>query len=189
MTKLQRKWLERYFNEYKKELFKDAIHEGLYSFYKLAIKIKKNSGKLIFAGNGASAAIASHCAVDFTKSADVRAVAFNDAGLITCFVNDYGYEHWVEKALNYYADPKDAVVLISSSGKSPNMVNAARFAREKGLKIVTFTGFSKDNPLRQMGGINLWVDSSSYNIVECTHMLWLTTVVDMIDAHASHLRK
>jgi D-sedoheptulose 7-phosphate isomerase len=185
----KKNWLENYFNEYKKELFKDEIRAGLYSFYKLAVKIRRGSGKLIFAGNGASAAIASHCAVDFTKNADVRAVTFNDAGLITCFANDYGYGHWVEQALNYYADSKDAVVLISSSGKSPNIVNAARIAKRKGLKMVTLTGFSKQNPLKKIGDINLWVDSTSYNIVECTHMLWLTTVVDMINARTIYRSK
>ena len=58
-------------------------------------------------------------AVDLTKASGIRAVNFNEADLITCFANDYGYEHWVEKALDFYADPKDVVILISSSGSHP----------------------------------------------------------------------
>ena len=54
--------------------------------------------KVIIAGNGGSAAMASHVAVDFTKAAGIRAINFNEADLITCFSNDYGYEHWVAQA-------------------------------------------------------------------------------------------
>ncbi|MDE2027112.1 MAG: SIS domain-containing protein [Candidatus Omnitrophica bacterium] len=137
-------------------------------------------GKVIIAGNGASAAIASHVAVDLTKSAGVRALNFNEADLITCLANDYGYEHWVEKALELYADGKDVAVLISSSGQSANIVNAARRAKALGLKVVTLSGFSKDNPLRKLGDINLWVNSSQYNIVETVHQTWLLIIVDRI---------
>src|SRR5262245_24282743 len=81
--------------------------------------------KVILVGNGGSAAMASHVAVDLTKTAGIRAVNFNEADLLTCFANDYGYASWVEKALEFYADPGDAAVLISSSGQSPNIVNGA----------------------------------------------------------------
>ena len=47
--------------------------------------------KIIVVGNGGSAAMASHVAVDFTKAAGIRAINFNEADLITCFANDYGY--------------------------------------------------------------------------------------------------
>jgi D-sedoheptulose 7-phosphate isomerase len=69
-------------------------------------------GKLMFAGNGASASVSSHCAVDFTKQARVRAMSFNEANLITCYGNDYGYERWIERAVAHYADPGDLLVLI-----------------------------------------------------------------------------
>ena len=77
--------------------------------------------------------MASHVAVDFTKAASIRAVNFNEADLITCFANDYGYEHWVAKALDAYADLGDLVILISSSGKSPNIVKGAEKAKNMGL--------------------------------------------------------
>ena len=83
----------------------------------------KAGKKVIIAGNGGSAAMASHVAVDFTKAANIRAINFNEADLITCFANDYGYENWVGKALEAYADPGDLVILISSSGKSQNISN------------------------------------------------------------------
>ena len=93
-------------------------------------QVASSKGKIILVGNGASAAIASHVAVDLTKASGIRAVNFNEADLITCFANDYGYEHWVEKALDFYADSKDLLILISSSGMSSNIINAALKARE-----------------------------------------------------------
>ena len=137
-------------------------------------------GKIIIAGNGASAAIASHVAVDLTKAAGIRAINFNEADLITCLANDYGYEHWIEKALEFYADGKDVVILISSSGQSPNMVNAALKAKALGLQVVTLTGFREDNSLKKLGHINFWVNNSQYNTVETVHQAWLLAIIDQI---------
>ncbi len=77
----------------------------------------KKRKKIIFCGNGGSAATSSHVAVDLTKNAKIRAINFNEADLITCFSNDYGYESWVSSAVKFYADPGDVLVLISVSGK------------------------------------------------------------------------
>ena len=136
--------------------------------------------KIILVGNGGSAAMASHVAVDFTKAASIRAINFNEADLITCFANDYGYEHWVEKALEAYADSGDLAILISSSGKSHNILNAAEKANEMGLSVITVSGFLTDNPLRKLGEVNLWVSSSEYNIVEMTHHVWLVAIIDYL---------
>jgi len=142
--------------------------------------------KVIFVGNGGSAAIASHCAVDFTKTASVRCINFNEADLITCLSNDFGYECWVEKALEMYGDDGDTVVLISSSGRSPNMVRAAEYVRPRALSLVTLTGFDFDNPLRKLGELSLWIDSRVYNVVETIHQVWLLAVCDLIVGKAAH---
>ena len=146
---------------------------------KIKITVSTNK-KIIIVGNGGSAAIASHVSVDFVKAANIRAINFNESDLITCFGNDYGYENWVKEALKAYADSGDLVILISSSGKSPNIINAANFCNEIGLELITLSGFDNNNQLRQLGKINLWVDSSSYNIVEMTHHIWLLAILDFI---------
>ncbi|TAK12832.1 MAG: SIS domain-containing protein [Acidobacteria bacterium] len=144
---------------------------------------RARDGKVILAGNGASSAIASHVAVDFTKAAGVRAVTFHDVDLITCFANDYGYDQWIEQALVAYADERDLVILISSSGKSPNVLRAAEYARRRGMRVATLSGFDAANPLRALGDIALWVDSRAYNIVESVHQIWLLVVCDMLVGH------
>ena len=136
--------------------------------------------KVILAGNGGSAAMASHVAVDLTKTAGIRAINFNEADLLTCFANDYGYEHWVARALEFYADPGDLAILVSSSGASQNMLNGAEQASAMGLAVISLSGFSPDNPMRRLGDLNLWAASDSYNIVEMTHHVWLLAIVDYL---------
>jgi D-sedoheptulose 7-phosphate isomerase len=143
-------------------------------------QVSARGRKIVMAGNGASSAIASHIAVDLTKAVGIRAVTFHDTDLITCFGNDYGYEHWIAKAIGFYGDPGDVAVLVSSSGRSPNILNGAAQAKAQGLQLVTLSGFDANNPLRTCGDLNLWVDSRQYNIVEATHQSWLLAVVDRI---------
>lgn len=85
-------FLTTYFEEYSKLAFDNSIHQTIEEFRSLALEVKTADAKLIFAGNGASAAISAHAAVDFTKQAKIRGITFNEADLITCFSNDYGYE-------------------------------------------------------------------------------------------------
>ena len=146
----------------------------------LKIIHSKENKALIF-GNGGSAAIASHFSVDLTKNAGLRCVNFNEADLITCFANDYGFEHWVEKAVDFYGDAGDLLIVISSSGSSKNMLNGVKAARNGNFRaVVTLSGFGENNPLRQLGDINLWINSRAYNFVENIHQIWLLAIVDLI---------
>ena len=139
-------------------------------------------------GNGGSAAIASHVSVDLTKNANIRCTNYNEADLITCFSNDYGYEKWIEKAVDFYSDQNDVLILISSSGNSKNMINACKAARNmKMSKIITFTGHDRNNPLSKLGDINFWINSKAYNFVENTHQIWLLTIVDLIIGKREYL--
>ena len=159
----------------------DQIVEKIINAKNTLIQAKKNNAKIMIFGNGGSAAIASHVSVDLTKIANIRSVNFNEADLITCFANDYGYERWIEKAIYFYSDSKDVLILISSSGKSQNMIKACEAAKNKKIsKIITFTGHDKDNPLSKLGDINFWINSKAYNFIENTHQVWLLAIVDLV---------
>ena len=147
---------------------------------KILLQTRKDNSKTMIFGNGGSAAISSHVSVDLTKNANIRTLNFNESDLITCFSNDYGYDYWVEKTIDFYHQEKDVVILISSSGESMNMINAAKFAKQKKLKVITFTGHSKNNKLSLLGDFNFWINSKAYNYVENTHQIWLLTIVDLI---------
>lgn len=181
-------WLKSYYSLYQESIFDKSILKKMVDLSEIWEKDCRQGGKkIIFAGNGGSAAMASHCAVDFTKNANVRAINFNESDLITCLSNDYGYENWVSSAIEMYADKGDHVVLFSSSGNSKNMVNAAKFAKANNLYLTTFTGFSEKNLLRKEGNFNFWVNSNAYNIVEMTHHIWILSICDLLigDAYYS----
>ena len=170
-----------FFDEYFATISKNLINvdtNELHHCVSLIGQCVEKNGKIIIAGNGGSAAIASHVSVDFTKAAGIRAINFNEADLLTCFSNDFGYENWLSKAIEFYGDKNDLVFLISSSGKSKNIINAVNQCNSMGLNLVTLTGFEEDNPVRSGGKINLWVDSQDYNCVEMTHNIWLLSLVD-----------
>ncbi len=143
-------------------------------------ELRDAGGKVVFAGNGASATIASHFALDFTKQGGIPSMAFNDPALLTAYGNDYGYEAWVARAIEHYGKPGDIAVLISSSGKSPNVVLGARKCREMGIRVFSFTGFAADNPLAALGDLNFWVDSRAYNVIEGVHGIWLGVLCDTL---------
>jgi D-sedoheptulose 7-phosphate isomerase len=173
-------------NFYKKifsEVNRLLSHTDISSLEKIAkslIKASKNKKKIIIIGNGGSAAISSHVSVDLTKNAKIRSINFNEADLLTCFSNDYGYKKVFSKSVEFYADAGDVVIIISSSGKSKNLLEAAKICKKKKILLFTLTGFSKSNPLKKMGNINLWVNSKAYNIIENIHQIWLLSIVDRI---------
>ena len=146
---------------------------------KLINKTKKNNGKVYIVGNGGSASIASHVSVDFAKVAKVPSATFNNSNLITCFANDYGYENWVTQAIKAYMNKNDMIILISSSGTSKNIVNAAKYCKKNSIKLVTLSGFKKNNPLSKLGIINFYINSNQYNFIEMSHHIILVYLVDI----------
>ena len=146
----------------------------------LAMAQTEAGRKIIFIGNGASASIASHMSTDFWKNGSMRAIAFNDAALLTCLSNDCGYENVFGKSVEMFADEGDILVAISSSGKSENILNGVREARKRGVHVVTLSGFGSDNPLCGMGDINFYVPDGTYGAVEILHLSICHCILDVV---------
>lgn len=145
------------------------VDEGLARAVSLLAEHAERGAQIFFIGNGASQSIASHIAADFLKNGRVKAMAFTDASLLTCVGNDLGFDQLFAEPLRRFGAPGDALVAISSSGRSPNVLTAADVARELGMAVVTVSGFEADNPLRAAGDINFWVPSDHYGDVEVVH--------------------
>ncbi len=93
-------------------------------------------------------------------------------------------------AIKYYGNKGDVLIVISSSGKSKNMINACIAARKKKFsKIITLTGHLVNNPVKKLGDINLWVNSKAYNYVENIHQFWLLSLVDLVIGKKNYLSK
>lgn len=135
--------------------------------------------KVMFIGNGGSAAICSHMAIDFSKNGGIRSVVFTDGAAVTCLSNDLGYENVFAKQVELHGQAGDVLIAISSSGRSPNILAAADVARRGGITLVTLSGFDQRNPLRDMGEYNLYVASHEYGMVEVGHQLILHAVLDI----------
>lgn len=139
------------------------------------------SRKVILIGNGGSAAIASHMATDWTKNGQIRSIAFNDAPTLTCLANDFGYENVFSKQLEYYGAHGDVVIIISSSGKSENILRAAEQAVGMSLNLITFSGMNPENTLRKWGRFRFYTPALDYGIVEIAHLSLLHSVVSVTD--------
>jgi D-sedoheptulose 7-phosphate isomerase len=146
----------------------------------LARRTHAAGNKLIFVGNGGSAAIASHMATDYSKNGDVRSMALNDTSMLTCLGNDLGYERVFAKQIELYARADDLVIAISSSGRSANILNAVKAARSAKCAVMTLSGFTADNPLRRLGDINFYIASDRYGFVEIGHLTICHAILDFI---------
>ena len=141
--------------------------------------IRARDGRLLFVGNGGSATIASHMAIDYSKNGGLSALAFNDGAALTCLGNDLGYEQVFAKQVELHGRPGDLLVAISSSGNSANIVNAADSARDKGIEVLTLSGFAPDNRLRALGDVNIYVPNGLYGFVEIAHLTICHAILDI----------
>ena len=134
--------------------------------------------KIIIIGNGGSNSIASHISQDYTKVLHKKAISFSDPSRLTCYINDYGRDNAYSEFLDDFAEKDTLVILISSSGNSMNIVNAAKYCEDNSIKYCAISGFSEDNKLNSMNAdVKFWVDSTDYGIVECTHQAYLHSIL------------
>ena len=176
---IDQEFFNKYWDEYKKLIIDERDDLQILSFRDAINETRRLNGKLYFFGNGASASLCSHAATDFTKQAKIEASAFNDHNLITALSNDYGYENWVAKAIEYYVKPEDRVIFISVSGNSKNLINGLNYAKSKRIRNASLTGSDHNNYLRKNTDCAIWVNSKSYNIVECMHTIFITLTIDL----------
>jgi len=136
-----------------------------------------NNKRVFVAGNGGSAATASHMANDLMKTASfgtgnmLKVLALTDCvPLLTAFANDDGYENVFAKQLTALADAGDMLILISASGNSKNLLLAADVAHKKGVEIVSFLGMGGGKLLEE-SDLAVVVASQDYGAIEDIHLI------------------
>jgi len=159
-----------------------SLEEGMTKAVQMISSLGPSSNKALLIGNGGSAAVASHMQNDLCKAAGVRAMVFNEPPLLTALTNDHGYESAFERLVELWAEANDLLIAISSSGRSENILRAARAAAKRQCQILTFSGFRSDNPLRSTGDINFYIASESYGAVEVAHTILMHSLTDRVMA-------
>lgn len=160
------------------------VEDGVERVMKMLRVARERASGVYIVGNGGSAGVASHVTTDFVSVAKLRAQTVHDSSLLTCMANDYGYENAFARILSQLAGRDDVLVAISSSGKSLNIRNAAATVRQKGGQVLTLSGFERDNPLRAMGDLNIWLNSRDYGFVEIGHQFVLHNIADRFGREA-----
>lgn len=171
--------IDFYKNQFNRYFDEPAIQQGIAE----GIALVKSCRRVFFIGNGGSSAICSHMAEDYTKCGGIPSFSFSDPALITCFANDYGYEHAQENWINFFFEPGDLLVAISSSGESKNILNAVAAARKKDGKVLTLSGFKPTNTLGTLGDVNIITPTENYGVVECFHQVALHIILDSLNGH------
>ncbi|MGL4595446.1 MAG: D-sedoheptulose-7-phosphate isomerase [Thermoguttaceae bacterium] len=142
-----------------------------------------NDKQILTAGNGGSAALAIHLAADFGKNVAgpnekqprILSLCCN-TGTITALGNDCGFDSIFSFQLRNIMNRGDLVILISSSGNSPNIIKAAEFAKSNGATVLGMTGFN-GGKLKEMADISLHVSCPVYELVEDAHSFFCHAIV------------
>lgn len=172
--------LKNYLKSYSALIEEGCVADQLIDLAKVLISQKESGKRLLLFGNGASASIASHAALDFTKQAKLEAHCFHDPALITAFSNDFGYDQAFTELFKHYGHSDDIVIVISVSGESANVVELARFCKSVSIPVVAFTGRARTNRLATLADYSFWVDSFAYNKVENVHSIWICSIIDYL---------
>ncbi len=154
----------------------------------LLLEVRKSQGRIFVAGNGGSAAIAEHLGCDWHKGVHIHSKPglqihslVSNVALLTAVSNDFGYQ----KSFSYQLElsqlsKNDALVLISSSGNSDNIIEAAKYAKSLGCRIIGLTGFS-GGQLKQLSDISLHVPYDNYGLVEDAHQILMHVIAQFHD--------
>lgn len=177
--------LTHYFNRVVEALGKTDI----FSLEKIAsqiIRVKVTDSSIFTAGNGGSAATASHFCNDLIKGCRVygrkgfKAQCLSDSTpVLTCLANDFCYDEAYAIALETYAKPGDLLVLFSGSGNSPNILNAAKRAKEMGLFVIGFGG-RDGGKMKELCDICLIAPTHSMEELEDLHLCYCHGLVTHI---------
>lgn len=144
-------------------------------------------GKVLSCGNGGSMSDAMHFAEELTgrfrdNRRGLAAVAISDPTHITCVGNDYGFDYIFSRYVEAVGQSGDVLLAISTSGNSPNVLNAAKEARQKGIKVVALTGKS-GGELADIADIELRAPHMGYSDrIQEIHIKIIHVLIQYIEA-------
>ena len=162
------------------------LEEDIQTIGQMLVTVVSGGGTIFFAGNGGSAAMAAHLAAElvgrFGKDRKpIAGLAFTDSTMITAIANDYGYVEVFSRSVAALVHVQDALVLLSTSGASPNVVRAAVAGQQVGVPTVALTGLAP-NPLSDLCQFGVGVPINSTARIQEAHLLIGHIWCEMVEA-------
>jgi D-sedoheptulose 7-phosphate isomerase len=183
-------FVEGYYQQYIRVLNsfdKSSLEPVLDTF----LNVRDKGGTLWVAGNGGSAAIGDHTVCDVTKGTHtegqptIKSISLSsNTAMLTALGNDLDYEQVFSQQLKYYLGKNDALLLVSSSGNSPNVVKACEYANGRGVPTIAFVGF-KGGKLRDIAKHCVWIPIENYGMAEDAHQSLMHVTTQYIMAYAN----
>jgi D-sedoheptulose 7-phosphate isomerase len=186
---IERDLIDKVFENHSNILSKTLVKhsKNIASTANLVAECFNNSGKLIFFGNGGSAAEAQHIAAEYVgrfllERKSLPAVAFTtDTSILTAIANDFGYDNIFQRQVESFVNKDDVVFAISTSGNSENVINGVLAARTKGAKIIALTG-EDGGELRQYADILIDIPSTDTPRIQEMHTLINHTICNIVES-------
>jgi phosphoheptose isomerase len=164
------------------EQVSESALDGAYAAITAAVREER---RIFVAGNGGSAAIADHLCCDWTKGTHAASLVplrthslVSNVALLTAVANDFGYDDAFARQLEMLGAAGDVILLISSSGNSPNVLAAAERAKTMGITTVGLTGFG-GGALAKRADFALHVPYANYGLVEDCHQILMHTFAQL----------
>ena len=177
--------ISKYFDDLQRTLMrlpKEPIRQAVAVLHDARL----NSRQVFILGNGGSASTASHFACDLAKNVRMpgwphfKVIPFTDnMALMTAYANDEGYENVFSHQLASFAMPADVVIGISTSGNSPNVLNAIKLANELKATTIGFTGYD-GGQLSSMVDIELRIPSDCIEHIEDIHLMYEHVIISAL---------
>lgn len=152
----------------------------------LLIETFENQGRVFSCGNGGSMCDAMHFAEELSGKyrldrKGLPASSISDPSHISCVGNDYGYDHVFARYLEAHAKKGDVLLAISTSGKSPNILKAAQYAKENGISVIGLTG-KPDSPLDSLTDVEVCTPAGSYaDRVQELHIKVIHILIEQVE--------
>jgi D-sedoheptulose 7-phosphate isomerase len=168
---------------------KDTLAQPIADGARIMFDCVTNDGKIMCCGNGGSAADAQHFAAELLNRFEkerpgLACVALTtDSSVLTSIANDYDYIQVFSKQVRALGLPGDALLAISTSGNSPNVVAAIKAAHERSMRVIALAGRDGGEMARtlQPQDVLICVDAQSTARIQETHLLTLHCLCDVID--------
>jgi D-sedoheptulose 7-phosphate isomerase len=146
----------------------------------------RSGGHVVSCGNGGSMSDAMHFAEELSgryqrNRAPLPASAISDPGHITCVANDFGYEFIFSRYIEAHGRAGDVLLAISTSGQSPNILNAVDAAKKNGMKVIGLTG-KKDSPLTKLVDISIVTPGGTFaDRVQELHIKVIHIMIELVE--------